>query len=62
MLLAVVRSHYGDNPKHLTDREKIYRAGNALASWLGLGSWVDITLMQAPENVEEFSEILKAAA
>lgn len=61
MVLAVVRSHYGTNNKHLSDRDKIYRAGNAIATWLGLYSWVDIALMQNPENVEHFREIVKSA-
>lgn len=59
MVLAVVRSHYGE--EYLRDREKIYRAGNALASWLGFNSWIDIVVMQNPENVAELRTILDNA-
>jgi hypothetical protein len=61
-VLAVVRSHYGNEPKHLNNREKIYRAGNAVSGWLGLDSWVDIVRMQNPENVAEFRSIVQAAS
>jgi len=57
----VVRSHYGDNPKNLNDREKIYRAGNGIADWLGLDSWFDIPLMQYPERIVEFKRMIEAA-
>jgi hypothetical protein len=56
-----VRSHYGDNPKHLKDREKIYAAGNGVAEWLGFDSWIDIPLMQCAERVEEFRTIIQSA-
>ena len=59
MVLAVVRSHYGED--QTGDRERVYRAGNALAGWLGFDSWIDIVAMQNPENVEELRAILRAA-
>ena len=40
----------------------IYRAGNALAEWLGFDSWMAIPEMQRAENIEEFRLILKKAA
>ena len=44
------------------DGEKMYRAGNAVATWLGMhGGWMDIAVMQRPENVEKFRKMLKAA-
>jgi len=59
--MTVVRSHYGDSPKHLNDREKIYRVGNAVADWLGLSGWIDIPLMQYPERVAEFHGMIQSA-
>jgi hypothetical protein len=56
-----VRSHYGDKPQHLTDREKIYRASNAIADWLGLNSWAEIATQQLPEQVAAFRERVQAA-
>jgi hypothetical protein len=56
----VVRSHYGKDT--VPDGEKIYRAGNALAEWLGLHSWADIPLMQIPENIDAFRQMLKKAS
>lgn len=47
MILSVVQSHYKGKPT----REKIYAAGESVAAWLGLGSWVDVVTMQAPERV-----------
>lgn len=42
--------------------EKIYRAGNALGTWLGLsGGWSDIADMQRPENIKEFRQRLRKA-
>ena len=61
MVLAVVRSHYGTGAQHLKDREKVYRAGNALAEWLGLDSWVDIVTMQNPSNVDRLRKLLESA-
>jgi len=55
-----VRSHYGKDTQ--VDGEKIYRAGNALAEWLGLHSWADIPLMQTKDNIAEFRQMLKKAA
>ena len=60
MILAVVRSHYGE--EKLNDSESIYRAGNALASWLGLSSWIDITMMQSKANRKAFRKIVEKAA
>ena len=54
-----MRSHYGENAK--ADGEKIYRAGNALAEWLGFDSWIAIPEMQRPENIDEFRKLLKKA-
>jgi hypothetical protein len=55
----VVRSHYGQDAR--VDGEKIYRAGNAIADWLGLYSWADIPLMQQPDAIEKFRCMLKNA-
>lgn len=55
----MVRSHYGKNVQ--VDGEKIYRAGNALADWLGLHSWADIPLMQLPDNIDKFRDMLRKA-
>ena len=55
----MVRSHYGADVA--VDGEKIYRAGNALAEWLGLYSWADIPLMQTPDNIDKFRKMLKKA-
>lgn len=57
--MTVVRSHYGKDVE--VDGEKIYRAGNAIAEWLGLYSWADVPLMQTKDNVDEFKRLLKAA-
>lgn len=59
--MTVVRSHYGDNPKHLKDREKIYAVGNGVADWLGLDGWIDIPFMQYPERIEEFRQLIQTA-
>jgi hypothetical protein len=61
MVLAVVRSHYGNDPKNIRDREMIYRASNAIAGWLGLASWMDIVVMQNAENVGDLRTILRQA-
>jgi hypothetical protein len=45
----------------MSEREKIYRVGNGIADWLGLSSWVDIPLMQMPERVAEFHQMIQAA-
>jgi hypothetical protein len=55
----VVRSHYGQDAR--ADGEQIYRAGNAIAEWLGLYSWADIPRMQHPDSIEEFRRMLKEA-
>jgi len=55
-----VRSHYGNSA--VNDREKIYRAGNALATWLGLTSWTDIVEMQSRDRVDEFRRQIQEAA
>jgi hypothetical protein len=57
----VVRSHYGNDRKNLVDREKIYRASNAIAAWLGLASWTEIVFMQQPANIEQFKQKIAAA-
>jgi len=45
------------------DGEKMYRAGNAVATWLGMdGGWLDIAAMQCAENIDEFRRMLKKAA
>ena len=56
----MVRSHYGQDTQ--VTGEKIYRAGNALAEWLGLYSWADIPQMQQPDSIEEFRRMLKSAS
>ena len=48
MVLSVVRSHY--NGAKAT-RDRIYAAGESIAAWLGLGSWVEVVTMQNPERV-----------
>lgn len=60
MVLAVVRSHYKSDSA-TKDREKVYRAGNALASWLGLDSWADIVAMQGVANRSAFAETVRKA-
>jgi hypothetical protein len=55
----VVRSHYGQDAR--ADGEKIYRAGNAIAEWLGLYSWADIPRMQQPASIAAFRLLLKNA-
>jgi hypothetical protein len=69
IIMTVVRSHYktGTTKKLLTDdrttgdREKVYRAGNAIAEWLGLSGWTDIVYMQNPERIDEFRKMIQAA-
>ena len=65
MVLAVVRSHYGEkfvDPKQRGYAEKQYRAGNALGTWLGVeGGVIGIAYMQYPENVEELRRRLDDA-
>lgn len=58
----MVRSHYGDDPKHLNDGDKIYRVGNGIAAWLGLDSWFDVVVMQNPEHVAEMTLMIQSAA
>lgn len=59
--MTVVRSHYSENSK-VPERERIYRAGNAIAEWVGLDSWVDIPLMQYPDRVEKFHRMIQEAS
>lgn len=54
----MVRSHYKGKP---ATRERIYATGNGVAEWLGLGSWMDIPLMQMPDQVERFREMIAQA-
>ena len=46
----------------MATREMIYAAGNGVAQWLGLDSWVDVVVMQCPENVEEMRRLVREAA
>jgi len=56
----VVRSHWGFNKKWT--REKIYAAGNGIAEWLGLASWIDVITMQNPKRVNQLRKLIRAAA
>lgn len=58
MILSVVQSHY----KGEATREKIYAAGESVAAWLGLGSWVEVVTMQAPETVGDLRRMIEARA
>lgn len=58
MILSVVQSHY----KGKATREKIYAAGESVAAWLGLGSWVEVVTMQAPESVAALRKLIEAKA
>lgn len=40
----------------------IYAAGNGIANWLGLSSWLDVVTMQNPERVEKLRELIQTAA
>jgi hypothetical protein len=53
----VVRSHY----KGKWTKEKIYKAGNSIAAWLGLDSWEDVVIMQAPNTVRRFRLMVQEA-
>lgn len=53
-----MRSHYNGKP---ATRERIYATGNGTAEWLGLGSWFDIPVMQMPEHINEFREMMAQA-
>lgn len=44
----MVRSHYNEAK---ATRERVYAAGESIAAWLGLGSWVEVVTMQNPERV-----------
>ena len=50
----MVRSHYKSEPT----RETIYAAGESIAAWLGLSSWVDVVTLQAPESVERLRKMI----
>jgi len=56
----VVRSHYGETKK--VTSEMIYAAGEGIAAWLGLSSWVDVAEMQRPETVARFRELIAASS
>ena len=42
-------------------REKIYAAGNGIADWLGLPSWIDVITMQNPKRVNQMKKLLRKA-
>ena len=51
-----MRSHYkGAEPTS----ERIYTAGESIAAWLGLDSWVNVVTMQYPERVERLRELIQ---
>lgn len=58
MVLSVVRSHYRDKETP----ENIYAAGESIAAWLGLGSWVEVVTMQRPESVTELRRRIAEAS
>jgi len=41
--------------------QMIYAAGEGIAAWLGLNSWMDVVVMQNPENVEPMRKLLVEA-
>ena len=43
-----MRSHYKGA---LATSERIYKAGESIAAWLGLDSWVEVVTMQDPARV-----------
>jgi len=43
-------------------RDKIYNAGNSIAEWLGLHSWVEVITMQNPKRVGQMRKLMKQAA
>lgn len=63
MILSVVRSHYRSRNLKDAPREQIYAAGESIAAWLGLSSWVEVVTMQAPASVPQLRRmILEKAA
>jgi hypothetical protein len=54
VILSVVQSHYKGEPT----REKIYAAGESVAAWLGLDSWVEVVTMQNPESVDRLRKMI----
>jgi hypothetical protein len=58
----VVRSHYKSKDPKNAPREQIYAAGESIAAWLGLGSWVEVVTMQSPENVEKLRRMIQEKA
>lgn len=52
----MVRSHYDGKP---ATRERVYAAGESIAAWLGLGSWIEVVTMQDPTRVEKLREMIQ---
>lgn len=56
----MVRSHYPKKKKW--SREAIYAAGEGIAEWLGLKSWVEVVTMQHPKRVGQMRKLLAKAS
>jgi hypothetical protein len=55
VILSVVRSHY---PGKKATRERIYAAGESIAAWLGLGSWLEVATMQNKKTVDRMKKLI----
>jgi hypothetical protein len=53
-----VRSHYKGKAE---TRERIYAAGESIAKWLGLGSWVEVATMQNAATVGRLRQLIAEA-
>lgn len=58
MVLAVVRSHYGE--KYTNDADRIYIVSEAISEWLGVHGWFHIVQMQSIENRAQLRLLLDA--
>lgn len=52
----MVRSHY---PGKKATRERIYAAGESIAAWLGLGSWLEVATMQNKKTVDQMRRLIQ---
>lgn len=55
-----MRSHYPKKKQY--SREAIYAAGQGIADWLGLKSWIDVVTMQHPKRVNQMKKLLAKAS
>lgn len=51
----MVRSHY---PGKKETPERIYAAGESIAAWLGLGSWIEVAAMQNKKTVDQMRKLI----